>query len=699
MYNFGKFRFWCQKVLPLVYDDSLSYYEVLCKLIAYLDRLMADLDEMSNELTELRSLYNVLKKTVDDYLTDDKLAKEIDKRLDAMVEDGTFGQIVGDATLDFLRNKVDEYMAAVGQTPNQFHAYRIYRQVMAPEDTALQSVAWDGSYYYFGGNALDKVADGDVNVMGRIIKVDPRNGNIVGRIETTNPNTLGHVSGMCVKDGMLYATDSALTSNINVIKTSDMTFVRTITQDVFWNTDGVQVGGVNNDTLYVIGWKQGNNNRMYIGKLDPTTDTVTEVSHFDMPSGGSRTRTRQSFVACGTLGYFITNDGNTIYVTSLEEGGLLGAVDTGQGAGEHPFGELESGFSYNGAVFLQSAVRMAGANSKYWFSQVFRTNLSSKANVDDYSGNAIGAQQTLIVNPSSTSVNPNGTSDAPFRTMEEACIFASYNATREPRRVSQIQVTNGAGLVGESVYLAAASNMTIEADGAVFRSVILYDGTYAMYNFSVIKDERPDTGTLYARNVNLTLDTMSAELVQVAYGSAILRAYSFNRIRGYAARFDLYNPASLETVLQASAILNNSVIHGLPPLNRMQNDSHVLSSLNREAVFIIGGLISDALTQRTKREDLPFRFVFRDPNATNTEHVIQGRLTTAEQNTINTGGTVTKDLPALIWSQGCYNAAWFRCTITKEEFSITLGATYKSIDVEAAPLAIDGRAYDLEFLY
>jgi hypothetical protein len=27
------FRFWCQKALPLVYDDSLSYYELLCKVV------------------------------------------------------------------------------------------------------------------------------------------------------------------------------------------------------------------------------------------------------------------------------------------------------------------------------------------------------------------------------------------------------------------------------------------------------------------------------------------------------------------------------------------------------------------------------------------------------------------------------------------------------------------------------------------
>ena len=34
------FRFWCQKVLPLVYDDSLSYYEVLCKVVDYINKLI-----------------------------------------------------------------------------------------------------------------------------------------------------------------------------------------------------------------------------------------------------------------------------------------------------------------------------------------------------------------------------------------------------------------------------------------------------------------------------------------------------------------------------------------------------------------------------------------------------------------------------------------------------------------------------------
>ena len=35
--NMSPFKMWCQKVLPLTYDDSLSYYEVLCKLKNFLN--------------------------------------------------------------------------------------------------------------------------------------------------------------------------------------------------------------------------------------------------------------------------------------------------------------------------------------------------------------------------------------------------------------------------------------------------------------------------------------------------------------------------------------------------------------------------------------------------------------------------------------------------------------------------------------
>jgi hypothetical protein len=38
--DISSFKIWCQKILPLVYDDSLSYYEVLCKLTIKLNELI-----------------------------------------------------------------------------------------------------------------------------------------------------------------------------------------------------------------------------------------------------------------------------------------------------------------------------------------------------------------------------------------------------------------------------------------------------------------------------------------------------------------------------------------------------------------------------------------------------------------------------------------------------------------------------------
>lgn len=46
------FGFWCQKVLPLVYDDSLSYYEVLCKLKSKLNEVIDQLNATSAQVNQ-----------------------------------------------------------------------------------------------------------------------------------------------------------------------------------------------------------------------------------------------------------------------------------------------------------------------------------------------------------------------------------------------------------------------------------------------------------------------------------------------------------------------------------------------------------------------------------------------------------------------------------------------------------------------
>lgn len=78
------FRFWCQKVLPLVYDDSLSYYEILCKVVNYLNNMIGDVNSVTSELAELRKELDVVNKWIKDF-DPDVIAYLVDKYIATMI--------------------------------------------------------------------------------------------------------------------------------------------------------------------------------------------------------------------------------------------------------------------------------------------------------------------------------------------------------------------------------------------------------------------------------------------------------------------------------------------------------------------------------------------------------------------------------------------------------------------------------------
>ena len=45
-------RYWCHKILPLVYDDSLSYYEVLCKVTEKLNEVISNTNNIPEIISE-----------------------------------------------------------------------------------------------------------------------------------------------------------------------------------------------------------------------------------------------------------------------------------------------------------------------------------------------------------------------------------------------------------------------------------------------------------------------------------------------------------------------------------------------------------------------------------------------------------------------------------------------------------------------
>lgn len=100
MYNqLQRLQFWCQKVIPLVYDDSLSYYELLCKVVKYINDMINNQNSMNEilqqygqDIKQLKEDVNYLESELEkvkngDYTSMyiDSLSAWIDKNLQELV--------------------------------------------------------------------------------------------------------------------------------------------------------------------------------------------------------------------------------------------------------------------------------------------------------------------------------------------------------------------------------------------------------------------------------------------------------------------------------------------------------------------------------------------------------------------------------------------------------------------------------------
>lgn len=111
------FRQWCQKVLPLVYDDSLSYYELLCKVVDYLNKTMEDVETLHGDVTNLHEAFIKLQDYVNNYFSSLDVQEEINNKLDEMFEQGLFDDIINDHLTTGFINVVSKGAKKDGVTP------------------------------------------------------------------------------------------------------------------------------------------------------------------------------------------------------------------------------------------------------------------------------------------------------------------------------------------------------------------------------------------------------------------------------------------------------------------------------------------------------------------------------------------------------------------------------------------------------
>ncbi len=114
-------KFVCANV-PMVFDDSLSYYEALCALWKYVQG-MTDVinnnatleEEFIDKFNILQGKFVELKNYVDTYFDNLDVQEEINNKLDAMAEDGTLQEIITtyiQSNVAWTFDDIDEMQAA-----------------------------------------------------------------------------------------------------------------------------------------------------------------------------------------------------------------------------------------------------------------------------------------------------------------------------------------------------------------------------------------------------------------------------------------------------------------------------------------------------------------------------------------------------------------------------------------------------------
>ncbi len=95
------------KAIPLAFDESLSYYETLCRLKQIVGESITTINNNAEATKELQKLYNELETYVDNYFNNLNVQKEINTKLDTMTKDGTLSNILNNELLTNINNKLN----------------------------------------------------------------------------------------------------------------------------------------------------------------------------------------------------------------------------------------------------------------------------------------------------------------------------------------------------------------------------------------------------------------------------------------------------------------------------------------------------------------------------------------------------------------------------------------------------------------
>lgn len=460
------FRYWCQKVLPLVYDDSLSYYELLCKVVDYLNKTMEDVETLHGDVSNLYEAYRQLQLWVNTYFNNLDVQEEINNKLDEMAKNGTLSNLL------FNIPKFSTFQPVLigrtwGLSTENNHAQGgccVSNNVVVYARTLVNPTT-------------DIVTLTEIDTSAELIRREVE----IPLGHCDNITYIPEINALACTPYM-HAPSNELWKSIILIDYSTFSIIKEINTDILFLGIGYDRS---NKKLYV----SDDSYNFYEFNLD--NETYSKVFSYDL---GFSTVTQGFCVNNNRFYLSIAYPNNIISCDNL--GNTLSVLNIPETTIENfKFGELEWCDIINNDLYIGSSIMTP--SSTYELAYTWKTNI-----IHGYPSKLRGgyeAVSTLHVDAGSNIFRVNGSTQRPFPTIDEAMLYDVDRRTLEVKAGNYIaQIFGFARVVCEDGVTLNCSYRTgrISIDNATVNGEIYRGCVVELNNCTAVALE--NNGVLYS---------------------------------------------------------------------------------------------------------------------------------------------------------------------------------------------------------
>ena len=181
--SFGTFKLFVLENFPFITEDfdALTYYQMLCKVVGFLQDVITNNESLQYNQTELLDAFNELQNYVNHYFDNLDVQNEINNKLDKMAENGTLTNLIKKYVDPFI----DEQNTKIDNINNKLNSLASGSPIPVSSTTEMTNTSkvyvntTDGNWYYYNGTSW--VVGGvyqATGVAGQSITYDKLNNNL-----------------------------------------------------------------------------------------------------------------------------------------------------------------------------------------------------------------------------------------------------------------------------------------------------------------------------------------------------------------------------------------------------------------------------------------------------------------------------------------------------------------------------------------